>query len=61
MSDADYFTLRAQEELKAAMHASDVRVRKVHLQLADAYSLKLDETKRGARPAVRQFVIGGSA
>lgn len=61
MSDADYFTLRAQEELKAAMRASDLRVRKVHLQLADAYSLKLYETKGGARPAVGQFVIGASA
>ena len=61
MSDADYFTLRAQEELKAAMRASDLRVRQVHLQLADVYSLKLRETKRGAKPAVGKFIVGGAA
>jgi hypothetical protein len=36
MVDADYFALRAAEELRAAMSSSDSRVREVHLELADA-------------------------
>jgi hypothetical protein len=41
MSDAEYFILRAQQELSAAMRSSDLRVRQVHLALADAYSFKV--------------------
>ena len=41
MSDAEYLAERAHQELRAAMLAFDVRVRSVHLEMADAYSLKL--------------------
>jgi hypothetical protein len=46
MSDADYFILRAQQELSAAMRSSDLRVRQVHLELADAYSFRVRESGR---------------
>ena len=49
MSDADYLAERAHQELRAAMLAFDVRVRSVHLQLADAYASKLSEIKREER------------
>lgn len=46
MSDAEYFILRAQQELSAAMRSSDLRVRQIHLELADAYSVKVGESRR---------------
>ena len=46
MFDAEYLIERAHQELNAAMRSSDVRVRKVHLELADAYAFRLSETKR---------------
>lgn len=49
MADADYFALRAAEELRAAMSSSDSRVREVHLELADAYAFKLREAQREVR------------
>ena len=54
MSDAEYFTDRALNELRAAMLAYDVRVRIVHLELTDAYTAKLEEVKRVAPRAVTQ-------
>jgi len=48
MSDTDYLTGRAIRELQAAMLAFDVRVRSIHLEMADAYTLKLGEAKRMA-------------
>ena len=45
MSDAEYLAERAHQELRAAMLAFDVRVRSVHLELADAYSLKLQRQR----------------
>jgi hypothetical protein len=54
MSDADYLTDRALSELRAAMLAYDVRVRLVHLELADAYTARLEEMKRGPPRAVAQ-------
>ena len=51
MRDADYFAVRAAQELKAAMRSSDRRVREVHLQLADAYAFRLQEMQREHRDA----------
>jgi hypothetical protein len=53
MSEVDYLTDRAIQELRAAMLAFDVRVRSIHLELADAYTLKLAEAKRVITQAVR--------
>ena len=49
MSDAEYLTQRAHEELNAALRCSDPRVRNRHLELADAYAFKLREVKRQQR------------
>jgi len=46
MSDADYLTERAHQELNAAMRTTDARVRERHLELADAYAFRLRELKR---------------
>lgn len=46
MLDAEYFAVRSQQELRAAIKASDRRVRQVHLELADAYAFRLREAKR---------------
>jgi hypothetical protein len=46
MVDADYLTERAHQELDAAAHSSDRRVRQVHLELADAYAFRLRELRR---------------
>jgi len=43
--DAEYFMLRAHQELKAAIDSPDQRVRLIHLELADAYSSRLSETR----------------
>ena len=45
MTDTDYFAARAQQELKAAIAATDPGVREVHLQLADAYGFRVRELK----------------
>jgi hypothetical protein len=54
MSDAEYLIRRAQEELQAAMGAADERVREVHLELADAYTFRLQETLRLERRAASE-------
>lgn len=46
MTDAEYLTERAAQELRAAMQAPNRRVREVHLELANAYSFRLREAKR---------------
>ena len=46
MSDAEYFTERAHQEINAALNAADRRVRDVHLELADAYAFRLREMAR---------------
>jgi hypothetical protein len=51
MSDAEYLTLRAEQELRAAAGAVDQRVRGIHMELANAYSFKLLETMRLERRA----------
>jgi hypothetical protein len=48
MLDAGYLTRRAREELEAAMRAPDQRVRRIHLELADAYAFRLSEARRAA-------------
>lgn len=45
MNDTEYLAWRAQQELKAAIAASDRWVRNVHLRLADAYSSRLKEAQ----------------
>jgi len=47
MSDTEYLAWRAQQELQAAIAAPDRWVRNVHLQLADAYSLRLNRWRKG--------------
>lgn len=46
MWDAEYLTKREQRELDAAFKATDQRVRQLHLELADAYTFRLNEAKR---------------
>jgi hypothetical protein len=46
MGDAEYLIKREQQELEAALRASDARVRQVHLELANAYTFRLNQTKR---------------
>ena len=58
MFDADYLIERAQQELQAAITASDRRVREVHLELADAYSFRVRELRRQERQ--RQFMLVSS-
>jgi hypothetical protein len=41
MSDTAFFSRRAWQELEAAIATDHVRARQIHLELADAYSLKL--------------------
>jgi hypothetical protein len=46
MGDAEYLIKREQQELEAALRASDARVRQIHLELANAYTFRLNQTKR---------------
>jgi hypothetical protein len=46
LADADYLIDRTQQELRAAIAAIDLRVRNVHLKLADAYAFRLREMTR---------------
>ena len=58
MSDAEYLIERAHQELNAAISAQNLRVRQVHLELADAYTSRLYELKRAERKReiVRQAI-----
>jgi hypothetical protein len=49
MFDADYLIKREQQELEAARRASDVRARRLHLEMADAYTFRVSELKRQER------------
>ena len=51
MSEDEFLATRAAEELAAAVRTSDQRVRKRHLELADAYSFRLREWKSADRRA----------
>ena len=44
--NADYLIKREQQELEAALRASDARVRRPHLDMANAYTSRIDEIKR---------------
>ena len=43
--ELEYLTERALHELRAAMMSFEVRVRSVHIQMLDAYTLRLQELK----------------
>jgi len=45
MSETEYLVARAEQELRAALTASDERAREVHRQLADAYTHRLREMR----------------
>jgi hypothetical protein len=49
MSAIQYFIQREQQELEAALKASDARVRRVHVDMANAYTSQIDEIKRHKR------------
>jgi hypothetical protein len=44
-SDAEYLIKREQQELEAALQSYDKRVRQVHLDLADAYTRRVNEAQ----------------
>ena len=46
MVEGDYLASRAAQEFKAAIMASDERVRQRHLELADAYAFRLKEWRK---------------
>jgi len=50
--DLDYFRMRAASERVAAEHARDMRVRRVHLEMAERYGalIRIGERGPGARP-----------
>lgn len=58
MSDADYLTERAHQELNAAMRSADLRVRNRHLELADAYAFRLREMRRQEQAPEAAFILG---
>jgi hypothetical protein len=43
--ELEYLTERALHELRAAMMSFEARVRSVHIQMLDAYTLRLQELK----------------
>lgn len=49
MLDAEYLIKREQQELEAALQASDPRARRRHLEMANAYTLQIDRIKRHER------------
>jgi len=57
MSEAEYLIKREQQELEAALQASDKRVRQVHLDLADAYTSRVNEAERLERRTVDLTLI----
>jgi hypothetical protein len=61
MSDAEYLIKREQQELDAALRTADARVRRIHLELASAYTFRLNETKRLERRAQLKRMPGGVA
>lgn len=55
MHDTAYLADRAQQELSAALISPDCRVRDIHLDMADAYLMRLREAQVRARSEVRVF------
>jgi len=56
MSDTDYLSVRAQQELCAAKNSTDRRTREIHLELADAYAFRVREQQAMERRALFAFV-----
>jgi hypothetical protein len=56
MSDREYLVARAEQELRAAVAASNERVREIHLQLADAYAFRIREMRALERRSEMQVV-----
>ena len=56
MSDTEYLVARAEQELRAAVAASNERAREIHLQLADAYSFRIREMRALERRSEMQIV-----
>jgi len=49
MDDTEFLADRAQQEISAALKSSNRRVRDVHLDMADAYLLRLRAAKAESR------------
>ena len=56
VSDVEYFSRRAREEREAAMRAANDDVREIHLQLAEAYELRIRELSAAARRSSMHLV-----
>jgi len=67
MSILQYFIQREQQELEAASNATDAIARRLHLEMADGYTSRIDEIGRqaervcGTTPAVRMMVTAKPA
>jgi hypothetical protein len=48
MSILQYFIQREQQELEAASNATDAIARRLHLEMADGYTSRIDEIRRQA-------------
>lgn len=46
MLKIDYLIKREQQELEAALKASNTRVRRLHLEMANAYTSRIEQIKR---------------
>jgi len=62
-AEAEYFRRRAAQEQRAALQSRDVRVRRVHLEMALRYRALLREAEagRGAELRLRLRVDSGRA
>lgn len=52
-SDLDYFRMRAAMEQTAAANAHDVRVQRVHLEMAERYQASIQAVEAGSRSSLR--------
>ena len=55
-TEVEYYTHRAREEREAAMRAPHARVREIHLQLAEAYELRVRELSAESRRSAMHLV-----
>ena len=51
--DPNYLIMREQQELEAALHSSNLRVRRLHLEMADAYTCRISEINRREQLSTR--------
>lgn len=58
MDDVDDLIRREQQEIEAASMAKDRRIRRLHLEMANAYTSRINEIKRQQRP--NKSLIGSS-